>query len=109
LLFDGQDAGRHLMITLRVWFVMITMTTVLAGGTVWSAVVRPASSFPPVGPNTSVNDLLDAIPTPVEPRVDVYGNEIEDAVGDYRIDPGGDVYENHSPDTEVTRLNAPTM
>ncbi len=33
------------MITLRVWFVMIVMTTVLAGGTVWSAVVRPASSF----------------------------------------------------------------
>lgn len=97
------------MITLRVWFVMIVMATVLAGGTVWSAVVRPASSLNLQGPNTAVTDLLDAISTPVEPRVDVYGNEIDDAVSDYRIDPRGDVYESHSPDTEVSRLTGAVM
>ena len=42
-----------------------------------------------------------------EPRVDLYGNEVEEAVGDYRIDVRGDVYERHSPDTEVTQLAAP--
>lgn len=42
------------------------------------------------------------------PRVDVYGNEVEDAVGDYRVDGTGDLYETHSPDTEVTRLGPPT-
>ena len=96
------------MITLRVWFVMIAMSTVLAGGTVWSAVVRPTSSFQVVAPTAGLSDL-DFAQMPAEPRVDVYGNEIEDAIGDYRIDPRGDVYESHSPDTEVSRLNAPTI
>ena len=44
-----------------------------------------------------------------EPRRDLYGNEIEDAVGDYRIDRRGDIYERHSPDTEVTQLAAPSL
>jgi hypothetical protein len=44
-----------------------------------------------------------------EPRVDLYGNEIEEAVGDYRIDVRGDIYERHSPDTEVTQLAAPSL
>jgi hypothetical protein len=42
------------------------------------------------------------------PRLDLYGNEIENAIGDYRIDIRGDIYERHSPDTEVTRLAAPS-
>ena len=44
-----------------------------------------------------------------EPLLDLYGNEIESAVGDYRIDVRGDIYERHSPDTEVTRLKAPSL
>jgi hypothetical protein len=43
------------------------------------------------------------------PRVDLYGNEIDDAVGDYRIDMRGDIYENHSPGTEVTHPTAPSV
>jgi len=43
------------------------------------------------------------------PRFDLYGNEIEDAVGDYRIDVRGHIYERHSPDTEVTRLGSPSL
>ena len=38
------------------------------------------------------------------PKVDVYGNEIQEAVGDYRVDRAGGMYESHSPDTEVPRL-----
>jgi len=41
------------------------------------------------------------------PHLDVYGNEIEDALTDYRIDPAGDIYERHSPETEVARLGPP--
>lgn len=41
------------------------------------------------------------------PRIDLYGNEVDDAVGDYRVDGTGDLYETHSPDTEVTRLGVP--
>jgi hypothetical protein len=40
----------------------------------------------------------------VEPRVDLYGNEISDAVGDYRVDGQGAIYEGHAPDTAVLKL-----
>jgi hypothetical protein len=43
-----------------------------------------------------------------EPRVDLMGNEIEDALADYRIDLGGDVYERHSPETAVSNLGSPS-
>lgn len=43
------------------------------------------------------------------PRVDLYGNQIDNAIADYRIDRRGDVYERHSPATEVTHLAAPSM
>lgn len=41
------------------------------------------------------------------PRRDLYGNVIESAVGDYRIDMRGDVYEHHDPDTVITELAPP--
>jgi hypothetical protein len=44
-----------------------------------------------------------------EPRVDLNGNEIDDAVGDYRIDGRGEMYERHAPDTALLRLGAPTL
>jgi len=39
--------------------------------------------------------------------IDVFGNEIDEAVGDYRVDMRGDLYERHSPDTEVPKLPPP--
>src|SRR5688572_12119436 len=43
-----------------------------------------------------------------DPRVDLFGNEIEEAIADYRIDLRGGVYERHSPDTAVQKLGSPT-
>lgn len=42
-----------------------------------------------------------------EPAVDLYGNEVTDAVAKYRLDSRGALYEEHSPQTEVPRLKAP--
>ena len=39
-----------------------------------------------------------------QPQFDVYGNQIDDAVGDYRVDPRGDLYEQHAPDTALLKL-----
>jgi hypothetical protein len=39
--------------------------------------------------------------------IDVFGNEVDEAVGDYRVDVRGDLYERHSPDTEVPKLPPP--
>ena len=41
------------------------------------------------------------------PRVDLYGNQVFEAVGDYRVDPRGEIYERHAPDTAVLRLGPP--
>jgi hypothetical protein len=42
-----------------------------------------------------------------EPEVDLYGNEVTDAVAKYRLDSSGALYEEHSPQTQVPRLKAP--
>jgi len=54
-------------------------------------------------------DTTDSTPAqdPGEPKTDLFGNQIDDAVGDYRVDVKGEIYEWHSPDTEVSRLAPP--
>ena len=39
--------------------------------------------------------------------VDLYGNEVTDAVAKYTLDPAGSLYELHSPQTELPRLGSP--
>jgi len=39
--------------------------------------------------------------------VDLYGNEVTDAVATYTLDPAGSLYELHSPQTELPRLASP--
>ena len=39
--------------------------------------------------------------------VDLYGNEVGEAVARYKVDFTGDWYEEHSPDTEVPKLTPP--
>ena len=42
----------------------------------------------------------------VAPRIDLNGNEINDAVGDYRVDGRGELYERHAPDTALPHLGS---
>jgi hypothetical protein len=39
--------------------------------------------------------------------IDLYGNEVTDAVAKYTLDPAGSLYELHSPQTELPRLGSP--
>ena len=39
--------------------------------------------------------------------IDLYGNEVTNAVAEYTVDPGGSLYELHSPQTELPRLGSP--
>jgi hypothetical protein len=39
--------------------------------------------------------------------LDLYGNEVTDAVAKYRFDASGSLYELHSPQTEVPKLAPP--
>ncbi len=38
---------------------------------------------------------------------DVYGNEVTEAIAEYQLDAAGDLYETHSPQTELPRLPSP--
>jgi hypothetical protein len=40
-------------------------------------------------------------------RVDRYGNPVEPAVGEYRFDLNGEMYERHSPQTALPSLGRP--
>jgi hypothetical protein len=86
----------------------LTILIVVAGA--WNRTSSPRFDTPPLGTlvldDAMYSDVLGE-GAAVEPRIDLYGNEVEEAVGDYRIDVRGDIYERHSPDTEVTQLGAP--
>ena len=116
------------MITLRVWFLVITTAVAVAIGA-WTtlalharithtlsagpAVVgSPSRAGSDAGHASSLGmnrDTLEKLLQSAAPHLDVYGNEIENAVTDYRIDSAGDVYERHSPETEVPRLGPPLI
>ena len=40
-------------------------------------------------------------------RQDVYGNEIAPAIADYFVDPYGEMYERHAPDSALLELGQP--
>jgi len=42
------------------------------------------------------------------PNLDIYGNQVERAVGGYRADPLGELYEEHNPDTAILKLGPPS-
>lgn len=110
------------MITQRVWFAAMATGMVLAAGSGWASIAHggaidatavsgPANHFSRttvVEPAPSMSfDLLSVIEPALEPHLDVYGNEIEDAITDYRVDTQGAIYERHSPETEVPHLGPP--
>jgi hypothetical protein len=72
----------------------------------------------PVLPSTALAETVDfssVSATPSEPgdtergpgAVDLYGNEITDAVAQYELDATGSLFELHSPQTELPRLPSP--
>jgi hypothetical protein len=48
-----------------------------------------------------------SIPNDDGAAVDLYGNEVTDAIATYTLDSGGSLYELHSPQTELPRLGEP--
>lgn len=79
-----------------------------AGARAARAAQRPiaAPTEPAAGQRQPIS-LRDDLADPS--RIDLYGNEVEPAVTEYRIDFQGDLYESHSPDTAITELGAPTL
>ena len=99
----------------RVWVAVLGITMVVALSNVWmkpSATRQALVITIPAAHTTAVSDSTPRVsPTRdddwAEPRVDLNGNEIDDAVSDYRVDRRGEMYERHAPDTALLRLTAP--
>lgn len=101
----------------RIWMAVIATTILFIALTAWSqhtvmptrhvrmaevphtatVIDNPASTLP------LHNEEAD------EPRFDLNGNEVDDAVGDYRVDSQGQMYEGHAPDTALLHLSAPEL
>ena len=43
-----------------------------------------------------------------QPNTDIFGNRVDRAVGEYRVDVRGDLYEEHNPDTAILKLGPPS-
>jgi len=104
----------------RVWVAVLGMTMLLAVSAVWtkqSATGHIPAVTIPTAHTTAVTDTVPrALPTQptheddwADPRVDLNGNEIDDAVSDYRVDGRGELYERHAPDTALLHLGAPRL
>lgn len=102
------------MSSIRVVVGIICVVLVLVARGIWSETAIPASGarIEYDAGTTAVSDPADSAELPWDGgeshRVDRYGNPIETAIGDYRIDRSGEMYERHSPDTAVPRLGVPS-
>lgn len=85
--------------------------TPAAAGT---AIVPEAALAPGEKARTGVASGWSSLPIPLlegskpDGDLDLYGNEVSNAVATYKSDRTGSVYEEHSPHTEVPRLPPPT-
>ncbi len=63
------------------------------------------SSFPDIEPAAA--DAVAHAHADSDGTVDLYGNEVTEAVATYSLDPTGGLYELHSPQTQLPRLASP--
>jgi hypothetical protein len=85
-------------------------------GVIACAVITPqvVSSTPSTVVRTPVSTTAADIPTDrrrhqdaAAGTIDLYGNEVTDAIATYSLDPTGSLYEVHSPQTELPKLASP--
>ena len=101
----------------RTWAAVLGMAMVVGASAMWmteSATRQPLVITIPAAHTTAVTDNAPhALPTRdddwADPRVDLNGNEVDDAVSDYRVDRRGELYERHAPDTALLHLGAPRL
>jgi hypothetical protein len=93
---------------------LIWVLALLAGRGVFhsAAVTASPGSAVAAGDTTAVSDQVGGR-LPImgdglgQPQMDLFGNEIETAVADYRFDRRGGMYERHSPETAIPKLGSP--
>ena len=74
------------------------------GSRIEARLISPALTAPEDVTTSSTRDpeMIDG-----DGPVDLYGNEVTEAVARYKLDATGSLYETHSPQTELPRLGSP--
>jgi hypothetical protein len=86
--------------------VFFTRFTII-GAVPVAAPARPAADIALSADSRSLAaDMAEPEPGP-NGFVDMYGNEVTDAIATYTFDQTGSLYELHSPQTELPRLGIP--
>lgn len=101
----------------RLWAIALAAAIFFIVSTGWvqhsTARVEPVFAQPAPHTTTVIDDReppsLPRVDDWSEPRVDLNGNEIDDAVSDYRVDGRGEMYERHAPDTALLHLSSPKL
>jgi hypothetical protein len=105
------------MTPLRALVVFLWFAILSAGSYMWT-MHTTAQPITGVHPRVDTPSVLDEVVNGAaklegarghdwaEPHVDLNGNEIDDAVGDYRVDQRGELYERHAPDTALLHLGS---
>ena len=70
--------------------------------------LRPSVPPPPSPPEDAKSTAKLPRLLEGEPRTTLQGDDINNAIATYGIDEGGNLYEVHSPQTEVPSLGGPT-
>ena len=78
------------------------LAATLVGLVIFGVAAPRTASFSSILPSAA--DLK--LPSSEHP-LDLYGNEVRQAVERYKVDALGEWYEEHSPDTEVPKLPPP--
>jgi hypothetical protein len=82
---------------------MQLLAATLIGLVVCGVAVPRTTSFSSILPSSAE----EGSPSSREFPIDLYGNEVSQAVERYQVDLLGEWYEEHSPDTEVPTLPPP--
>jgi hypothetical protein len=103
------------MVLLRTLIAAIWILILLSGTNMWTKQSAPRHILTIPHPPGDTTTVLDGVSRTddvnrdwADSRVDLNGNEVDDAVGDYRVDPRGEMYERHAPDTALPHLGTPS-
>ena len=86
---------------------MLTAGALFTPRVVTSSLPRPRGAATAAAAMTDGPNERHAQQGAADGTVDLYGNEVSDAIATYSLDPTGSLYELHSPQTELPRLASP--
>src|SRR5262245_29016707 len=95
---------------LHVTVAIVWVIALLSGWAAWRHHATGTGPFATDGVSMQSSSATPSVRRqPHLPRIDMYGNDVEDAYAEYRVRVDGDMYERHSPRSAMPRPGRPEM